>query len=118
MSKIRLGTLEFEGRNEEHDDFGIPNRKLAMEYAVLVYQCGIANVFAVRSLNMADYGREAVRLKQHAYEVCRHFAEGLGAAGVCVRTAHCDQVGDIINARWTEGPGEMFPANKVDVRIN
>lgn len=69
--------------------------------AVLVYQGGIANVFAVRSFNLSDYGRDARRLLQHAFGPCEWYARGLEAAGVIVRTAHCNQAGDIIGARWS-----------------
>lgn len=70
--------------------------------AVLVYQGGIANVFAVEAFNMSDYGRDARRLLQHAFGPCEWFACGLAAAGVKVATAHCNQAGDIIHATWSE----------------
>lgn len=70
--------------------------------AVLVYQAGIANVFAVDSFNMSDYGRNAKRLLQHAFSPCEYFARGLAAAGFTIRTAHCNQAGDIVNAQWSE----------------
>lgn len=69
--------------------------------AVLVYQAGIANVFAVESFNMADYGREAVRLFQSSFGNCESFALGLDAAGVLVTTAHCNQAGDIAHSLWS-----------------
>ena len=70
--------------------------------AVLVYQAGLANVFAVDCFNMVEYGRNARRLMQHAFSPCENFARGLAAAGVLVATAHCNQAGDITNARWSE----------------
>lgn len=70
--------------------------------AVLVYQAGIANVFAVDAFNMSDYGRGAVRLLQHSFTPCEYFARGLAAAGVKVATAQCSQAGDIASATWSE----------------
>lgn len=74
-----------------------------MKYAFLIYQAGIANVFEVACLNLADYGRDARRLYQGDFRGAEMFARGLGAAGVVVRTAHCNQAGDIIHATWSEG---------------
>jgi cytosine/uracil/thiamine/allantoin permease len=70
--------------------------------AVLVYQAGIANVFAVESFNMADYGREARRLLQYDFRTCEAFARGLAVAGVLVASAHCNMAGDIARAQWSE----------------
>ena len=72
-----------------------------MKRAVLVYQSGIANVFAVTSFNMADFGRDAKRLMQGDFRSCECFARGLAAAGVKVASAQCNQVGDIIHAHWS-----------------
>jgi hypothetical protein len=72
-----------------------------IERAVLVYQAGIANVFAVDSFNMADYGRDALRLMQGDFRSCEMYARGLAAAGVLVASAHCNQAGDIIRSRWS-----------------
>ena len=68
--------------------------------AVLVYQAGIANVFAVDGLNMRDHGREATRLLQSDFRTCEAFARGLGAAGVHVASAWCNEAGDIIARPW------------------
>lgn len=68
--------------------------------AMLIYQGGIANVFQVESFNLADYGRDAKRLLQADFRACEHFARGLAAAGVTVRSAHCNQAGDIQGAHW------------------
>ena len=73
-----------------------------MKYAVLVYQAGIANVFEVESLNLSDYGRDARRLLQADFRSCESFSRGLGAAGVCVRSAHCNMAGDIAGSKWSE----------------
>lgn len=75
--------------------------------AVLVYQAGIANVFAVQSFNMADYGRDARRLLQADFRTCESFARGMAVAGVLVATAACNQAGDIISAPWSENLDEQ-----------
>ena len=71
-------------------------------YAVLVYQAGIANVFAVDCLNLAPYGREARRLLQADFRSCELFARGLAAAGVRVGTAVCNRAGDVVDQRWSD----------------
>ena len=77
-------------------------RNPVISTAVLVYQAGIANVFAVASLNLADYGRDAVRLLQSDFKTCESYARGLRDAGVTVRSAACNMAGDIARQRWTE----------------
>ena len=72
-----------------------------MKYAMLVYQAGLANVFEVASLNLADYGRDALRLRQGDFRSCENFANGLGCAGVVVRSAHCNRAGDVARAPWS-----------------
>jgi hypothetical protein len=69
---------------------------------VLVYQGGIANVFAVETFNMRDYGRDAVRLMQADFRTCEAFARGLAAAGASVATAACNMAGDIAAQPWSE----------------
>ena len=73
-----------------------------VKYAMLVYQAGIANVFTVKCLNLAAYGRDAVRVYQGDISNAHSVAYGMGLTGVCVRTAYCNQAGDIINAKWSE----------------
>ena len=73
-----------------------------MKYAFLVYQAGIANVFQVDCLNLADYGREAKRLYQGDFKSAYSFAKGLQTAGVCVKTAACNMAGDIAQQLWSE----------------
>ena len=73
-----------------------------MKYAFLVYQCGIANVFSVECLNLSKHGREARRLIQSDFHTCEMFARGLQTAGVIVKTAACNQAGDISDSTWTE----------------
>jgi len=75
---------------------------MKVKKAVIVYQGGIANVFKVQCLNMANFGRGAKRLIQGTIRECEAFARGLGAAGVVVREAHCNMAGDIVDALWDE----------------
>lgn len=69
---------------------------------VLVYQAGIANVFKVQSFNMADYGRDAVRVFQGDFRTAEAIAHGMGLAGAIVRTAACNRAGDIVSATWSD----------------
>lgn len=75
--------------------------------AMLVYQCGIANVFAVSAFNLADYGRDAVRLMQADFRACENFARGLSAAGVTVRNAACNMAGDVARQPWSDALAEQ-----------
>lgn len=72
-----------------------------IEYVVLVYQGGIANIFSVECLNMSQFGRNAKRLMQSDFSSCEHFAMGLAAAGVRVMSAACNEAGDIALSKWT-----------------
>ncbi len=74
---------------------------MKIERAVLVYQAGIANVFAVECFNQSHYGRDARRLIQADFHTCENFARGLDAAGVLVVTLQCNQAGDIVGAHWS-----------------
>lgn len=76
--------------------------KKRIKYAMLVYQGGIANVFAVDCLNLSSFGRNAKRLIQSDFVTCRAFARGMGVAGCIVRTAWCNMAGDITDCTWTE----------------
>jgi hypothetical protein len=90
-----------------------------MQKAMLVYQAGIANVFEVKSFNLANYGRNARRLLQSDFHTCRAFAQGLGAAGVVVRTAACNRAGDISRETWSEDfDSQPFTEHLVYVRVN
>lgn len=71
-----------------------------IQYAVLVYQAGIANVFSVECLNAATFGREAKRLYQGSFRECESFALGIAATGAPVCSMWCNEAGDIINSRW------------------
>ena len=72
-----------------------------MKRAMLVYQNGLANVFAVECFSLVNCSRDARRLIQADFRTCEAFAHGLGVAGVTVRTAVCNQSDDIIDAHWT-----------------
>lgn len=69
---------------------------------MLVYQTGFANVFAVDHFSVRPEGRGSTRrLLQHAFLPCEYYARGAMAAGAAVRTAACNQAGDIAEAVWT-----------------
>jgi hypothetical protein len=68
---------------------------------MLVYQAGIANVFAVRHFGNEPEARYAKRLIQGDFSSCINFARGLMAAGATVMTAACNQAGDIAASEWT-----------------
>lgn len=80
-----------------------PENVRTIERAMLVYQAGIANVFAVECFNLNPFGRNARRLMQHAFRPCEDFARGLAAAGVIVRTASCNVAGDCADVQWADG---------------
>lgn len=82
-------------------------RTLVIQRAMLVYQAGIANVFAVDHLsifasNRTSYDRNARRLIQGAFRECELFARGLNAAGTLVNTAACNQAGNIARSDWSQ----------------
>jgi len=68
----------------------------------LVYQAGIANIFEVNSFNLANFGRDAVRLYQGDFKTAEALAIGMGLAGCIVMTLACNQAGDIINEKWSD----------------
>lgn len=78
------------------------NALLKVDFAVLVYQAGIANVFAVDTWTAAPNVRNARRLLQSDFRACESFARGLAAAGVLVTSMHCNQAGEIDEAQWSE----------------
>jgi len=70
--------------------------------AVLVYQAGIANVFAVDTFsNNPDVRGATQRLLQSDFYGAEQFARGLDAAGVLIASAHCNQAGDVKDRTWT-----------------
>jgi len=68
---------------------------------VLVYQCGIANVFQVSIFSNESKNRNAVRLYQGSFGHCVSFARGCAAVGANVKVAACNQAGDITNSVWS-----------------
>lgn len=77
------------------------NQSPKIERAVLVYQAGIANVFAVECFNSNPFGRNAKRLLQADFRSCENFARGLGTAGVQVASAGCNMAGNVVNQPWS-----------------
>jgi len=75
--------------------------------AVLVYQCGIANIFEVDCFNMAPFGRNAKRLLQSDFHSRTCFARGLKHAGYIVKVAGCNMAGDIAEQKWTDNLEEL-----------
>ncbi len=66
----------------------------------LVYQAGIANVFLVDAFDLNATGLNVGRLLQGSFHECETFVRGMARAGASVRTAHCNQAGDISGAQW------------------
>ena len=75
--------------------------------ATLVYQAGIANVFAVDSFNLSPFDRNARRLIQYDFRTCENFAQGMAAMGCLVASAYCNEAGDISGRKWSENMDEM-----------
>lgn len=94
------------------------NSELKVPYAILVYQGGIANVFAVEQFALIfATERHARRLFQGDFDRAQSFAIGLGAAGTVVRTAYCNEAGDITNRPWQE-TSEHAPFSPPALSIN
>lgn len=68
---------------------------------VLVYQAGIANVFEVSSLTVLAE-RKANLLFQGGFESAKLYAMVAATYGQTVRTAYCNQAGDIANLPWID----------------
>jgi hypothetical protein len=80
-------------------------QELKVLKAVLVYQGGIANVFAVErfAMNATDAkDRAARRIYQGDFHGAAMFATGLLVAGADVTTMACNMAGDIVNQTWTD----------------
>ena len=73
-----------------------------IERAMLVYQGGISNVFAVKSFALKAEERDApVRLMQADFRTCEAFTRGMSVAGAAVRSAHCNMPGDVALHDWS-----------------
>ena len=68
----------------------------------LVYQAGLANVFLVDAFDLNATGHNVRRLLQGTFHECEIFVRGMARAGAVVRSAHCNQAGDIAGAQWSE----------------
>jgi hypothetical protein len=75
--------------------------ELKVERAALVYQGGIANVFAVDVFTLEVPLRNARRIMQYDFRTCEAFAMGLRAAGAKLLVAHCNEAGDIVERPWS-----------------
>jgi hypothetical protein len=94
---------------------------MQIERAVLVYQAGIANVFAVSNFDWdvvsPTGGRK--RLLQSDFRTCEAYCRGLAAAGVAVRSAHANVAGDVALARWgTDLSEAVFRESMRPVKAN
>jgi len=69
---------------------------------MLVYQAGIANLFRVRCFNLQPFGRDATRLYQGDFRGAELLAHGMGMAGAIVRSAACNEAGDIQDRPWSD----------------
>jgi hypothetical protein len=96
---------------------GHTHGRTAMRF-VIVYQCGLANVFKVDRFTRSAEGRNAVRIMQHAYEPCAWFIKGLAHAGHSVRTAHCEKLGDCSEMPWEPGRGELWRESRIRVKAD
>lgn len=80
-----------------------------MNTYILLYQCGLANVFRVDA-----NPDKPQRVLQHAFTACEWFARGLIEAGHEVIVKHANVAGDAVLQldRWEDGPGTMFEESK------
>ncbi len=79
-------------------------QQMGYEAFALIYQAGIANVFACRTANYGTFGREAKRLYQGDFRGAEVFARGIvaGNAKALIFTGHCNKAGDIAEQPWSE----------------
>lgn len=89
--------------NTINETVSIIPRPLKFNFAVLVYQAGLANVFSVSNISEVSARRTDVhRLLQSDFRTCEAYVRGLAAAGVEVCSMHCNQAGDITHQTWSE----------------
>jgi hypothetical protein len=68
----------------------------------IVYQAGIANVFQVDKFDLGDASeRKAKRIMQTSFDAAIMFMRGAQYAGAEVKTAYCNQAGDISAREWS-----------------
>lgn len=96
---------------ENHDIRQAIGNELTARRITLVYQAGIANVFET------TLPSQAKRLLQGTFDQCRYFALGCGAMGAIVRSAHCNEAGDITDREWRDDV-ENAVFNPVAVNCN
>lgn len=80
---------------------------------MLVYQAGTANVFIVQRFGCKPTGRNARRVYQGDFRGAACVALGMGCAGAAVRTAHCNQAGDIADAEWSKDLADAPFADRI-----
>lgn len=70
----------------------------------LVYQCGLANVFAAGGK----------RVYQGDFSTAEAMLRGAQLCGASVAVYHCDVAGDVLTRQldWQMGPGDMFAEHK------
>lgn len=85
---------------------------LKIQKAILVYQGGLANVFAVTGFDNNN-SRDAVRLCQGTFNQCLWYATALGRAGTIVRTMGCNVAGDCSDCVWTKDPSSLPFSDKL-----
>lgn len=76
--------------------------KLQFQRIALVYQAGIANVFAVDQFGLDGKECNARRLLQSDFRTCESFTRGMSVAGCNVRSYACNMAGDISERQWTQ----------------
>lgn len=70
-------------------------RTTRITHATLVYQGGIANVFATKRFACKP---QRERLIQSDFKACENFARGMEMSGVRVESMYCNQAGDILES--------------------
>jgi hypothetical protein len=73
-----------------------------MKKFMLVYQAGIANLFEVQEqFAVHDEKLTRVRVYQGDFRTAEAMAQGCVLAGASVRSAACNEAGDIASSNWT-----------------
>lgn len=70
--------------------------------AMLVYQAGIANIFAVKDFDLEyDQRKETYLVYQGDFHTAEAIATGMAFAGATIKVAGCNMAGDIRTRTWT-----------------